>query len=197
MVASPPRPITKVKHTVADLGRFPGDGRLRELVDGEIVEWDTSNRMHGYYVSTLSRLLGNVVVDANLGILLAGDPLIRIQSSDHDARGPDLCFYARARIPNDLTASVGDEPPDFVIEILSPTDRAGEVQRKVVDWLRAGVRLLWYVDPETGITTVYHNARITSVGPEEDLDGADVLPGFQLRLRSVFDQLASLQAQPE
>lgn len=196
MVASPPRPITRVKHTLADLQKFPNDGKLRELVDGQIVEWEMTNRLHGYFMGSLSRMIGNLVLEANLGLVLTGDPLIRIQSSEHDARGPDLCFYARGRVPRDLTASVGEEPPDFVIELLSPTDRAGEVQRKVVDWLRAGVRLLWYVDPDTGITTVYHAGRITSVGPDEDLDGVDVLPGFRLRLRTVFDQLATLQAEP-
>jgi Uma2 family endonuclease len=197
MVAAPPRPSMTKRYTIADLDKFPDDGRLRELVDGQIVEWGMPNRLHGYFMSALSRLIGNLVADANLGLVLTGDPLIRIQSGEHDARGPDLCFYARGRVPRNLAASVGDEPPDFVIELLSPTDRAGEVQRKVVDWLRSGVRLLWYVDPDTGITIVYHAGRITSVGPDEDLDGADVLPGFRLRLRTVFDQLAALQAEPE
>jgi len=197
VVAAPPQRSTTARYTIADLDQFPDDGKLRELVDGQIVEWDVTNRLHGYFVGALARLLGNLVADANLGLVLTAAPLIRIQSSEHDARGPDLCFYARGRVPRDLTAAVGDEPPDFVIEILSPTDRAGEVQRKVVDWLRAGVQLLWYVDPDTGITTVYHAGRITSVGPDDDLDGADVLPGFRLRLRTVFDQLAALQAEPD
>jgi len=52
-------------------------------------------------------------------------------------------------------------------------------------------------DPDTGITTVYHAGRINSVGPDEDLDGVDVLPGFRLRLRSVYDQLAALHAEQE
>lgn len=197
MVAAPPRPIAPVMHTIADLEQFPDDGKLRELVDGQIVEWDVTNRLHGYFMSALSYFITTFVLESKLGLVLTGDPLIRIQSSEHDARGPDLCFYTRGRIPRDLTASVGEEPPDLVIELLSPTDRAGQVQRKVVDWLRAGVRLLWYVDPDTGITTVYHAGRITSVGPDEDLDGVDVLPGFRFRLRSVYDQLAALQAEQE
>jgi Uma2 family endonuclease len=197
MVVSLPRPISTVKHTIADLEQYPNDGKLRELADGQIVEWEAPNRLHGYFMSALARLIGNLVADANLGMVLTGDPLIRIQSSEYGARGPDLCFYHRGRVPRDLTTAVGEEPPDFVIELLSPSDRAGEVQRKVVDWLRAGVQLLWYVDPDSGITTVYHAGRITSVGPDEDLDGADVLPGFRLRLRSVYDQLAALQAGQE
>lgn len=193
MVVTPPRLDASPRFTVADLDRFPDDGKLRELVAGQVVEWDVPNRLHGFFMAALARLIANFVVEHRLGIVLSGDPLIRIQSSEHDARGPDICFYARGRVPRDLASPVGDSAPDFVIEILSPGDRAGEVQRKVADWLRAGVRLLWYVDPDTGRTTVYHTGSIASVGPDEELDGRDVLPGFGLRLRSIYDQLAALQ----
>jgi Uma2 family endonuclease len=199
MVAAPPRPSATARYTTADLDSFPDDGKLRELVDGHLVAWDAPNRLHGYFMGALSRLIGNRVAEANLGLILTGDPLIRIQNSEHDARGPDLCFYARGRIPHDLTVAVGEEPPDFVVEILSPTDRAGEVQRKVVDWLRAGVKLLllWYIDPDTGTTIVYHAGWITTVGAVQVVVGADVLPGLRLRLHTVFIQLAALQAEPE
>ena len=197
MGAAPPRATPAQRFTIYDLDQFPDDGRLRELVDGQIVEWDVTTRLHGYFMAVLARLLGNFVADANLGVILTGDPMIRIQGSEHNARGPDLCFYARGRIPHDLTAPVGEEPPDFVVEILSPGDRAGEVQRKIVDWLGAGVKLLWYVDPEGGFTTVYHAGGITSVGPDRDLDGADVLPGFRLRLRAVYDQISGMLEESE
>lgn len=54
MVASAPRPIAAVKYTIADLEQFPDDGKLRELADGQIVEWDVPNRLHGYFMSALS-----------------------------------------------------------------------------------------------------------------------------------------------
>ncbi len=60
---------------------------------------------------------------------------------------------------------------------------------KVHDWLRAGVRLLWYINPETGATTVYQGRRIALVGADELLDGGDVLPGLQLRLRDFLAEL--------
>lgn len=197
MVLTPPRPDASPRYTVADLDNFPDDGKLRELVAGQVVEWDAPNRLHGFFMAILAQCIANFVVEHRLGMVLSGDPLIRIQSSEHDARGPDVCFYARGRVPCDLTSAVGDSAPDFVVEILSPGDRAGDVQRKVADWLRAGVRLLWYVDPETGSTTVYHAGAIASVGPDDELDGSDVLPGFRLRLRTIYDQLAALQEATE
>jgi len=77
--------------------------------------------------------------------------------------------------------------------VLSPSDREDEVQAKIHDWLRAGVRLLWYVDPATGITAVYRQDGGGIVGPEEQLDGGDVLPGFSIRLRDLLDELATEQ----
>lgn len=197
MVIAPLRRDAPPRYTVADLDNFPDDGKLRELVAGQVVEWDVPNRLHGFFMAILAHLITSFVLEHRLGMVLSGDPLIRVQSSEHDARGPDICFYARGRAPRDLTSAVGDSAPDFVVEILSPGDRAGAVQRKVADWLRAGVRLLWYVDPETGSTTVYHAGSIASVGPDEELDGGDVLPGFRLRLRTIYDQLAALQEATE
>jgi len=79
--------------------------------------------------------------------------------------------------------------PDLVVEIISPSDRADRVLDKIHDWLRTGVQLLWYVNPETGNTTVYEGNRVTYVAADETLDGGDVLPGFQVRLRDLLDEL--------
>jgi Uma2 family endonuclease len=60
---------------------------------------------------------------------------------------------------------------------------------KIRDWLRAGVQLLWYVDPETGDAAVYQGDRVTQVPAEETLDGGDIVPGFRIRLRDVLNEL--------
>jgi len=67
-----------------------------------------------------------------------------------------------------------------------------EVQRKIADWLRTGVKLLWYVNPETGCTTVYHRDQVSDFGPDEDLTGEDVIPGLRLRIQDVHDELAEV-----
>lgn len=46
-------------------------------------------------------------------------------------------------------------PPDLIVEILSPSDRRGAVREKIREYIRAGVPLIWLVDPELQITTVY------------------------------------------
>src|SRR2546430_633799 len=89
----------------------------------------------------------------------------------------------RARIPDKRTALA----PDLVVEVLSPDDRAGEVLAKVGDWLSAGCRLVWVVDPERRVARVYrHDGTETIVDETGALDGEDVLPGFSCALATIL-----------
>jgi Uma2 family endonuclease len=187
MVASPALPK---RYSVDDLAQFPDDGKLRELVDGQLVEWDMPNVEHGSFVAALLFEIMRFVREHRLGRVVTNDAMVRILGSAFDARGADIAFYQRGRVPQDVRAAATETVPDFVIEVLSPSDRAGLVLEKVKDWLNAGVRLLWYIDPETGSTTVYHGDHVIHVPASGMLDGADVLPGLQLRLQDILDELA-------
>lgn len=177
------------RYTIDDLEDLPDDGKRRELVDGQIVEWDMPTYRHGAFLLELGRVLGNFAVERKLGRVVGGDLMVRIRESEHDARGADLAFYRRGHKPSDPDAAATDSVPDLVIEIISPSDRADRVAEKVRDWLRTGVPLLWYIDPIRGSTTIYHGSRVTFVDADEVLDGGDVIPGFQIKLRDVLDQL--------
>lgn len=73
------------------------------------------------------------------------------------------------------------------MEVVSPNDRASEVQAKVEDWLRAGTRLVWVVYPDTRSITVFQGLSEVRVLTEGDnLDGAPVLPGFSCRVVDLF-----------
>jgi Uma2 family endonuclease len=182
------------RYTIDDLAQFPDDGKRRELVDGRIVEWDVTTVEHGFFIMTFGGFLHLFVLKHRLGIVVGGDPYVRMFGSQYHARGPDIAFYARGRIPRDPRAAATDTVPDLVIEILSPSDRAADVQEKVHDWLRAGVKLLWYIDPESGVTAVYQGNHIKYVEADERLDGGDVLPGFTVGVRDVLDEWAALSA---
>lgn len=179
------------RYTVDDLERFPRDGKLRELVDGRIVEWDVPSQEHGAFAALLTAELVQFVRRHKLGKVTSGAGMVRILGSEHDARGGDIEFFSRGRFPKDAQASATVTVPDFVVEIISPSDRTDQMLEKVRDWLRAGVRLLWYIDPATGTTTVYQGDHITHVAADEVLDGGDVLAGLQLRLRDLLLELAA------
>lgn len=77
--------------------------------------------------------------------------------------------------------------PDLVIESVSPNDDAGYLDRKVAEYLGAGVRVVWVLYPESRTAMVHRAdgtaARIPTTGA---LDGEDVIPGFRCELATIM-----------
>ncbi len=99
---------------------------------------------------------------------------------------------AAGRFPNDVNAPATSQVPDLVIEVMSPSDRATDDQDTVREWLRTGVRLLWYVNPQSGRTVVYQRDRIQQLDSDDPLTGQEIVPGFRVQLREILDRLAAL-----
>jgi Uma2 family endonuclease len=77
--------------------------------------------------------------------------------------------------------------PDLAVEVVSPSDRAGEVQAKVSDWLTAGSRLVWGIDPGRKRAVVYReDGTVDLLANQDALSGEDVLPGFSCSLDDVW-----------
>ena len=102
-------------------------------------------------------------------------------------RAPDVAFVRRERLPDPEPTGFPDLAPDLVVEVVSPGDRAGEILAKVADWLSAGTRLVWVVDPERRLARVYRADGTEQIVEETDrLLGGDVLPGFSCGLASIL-----------
>jgi Uma2 family endonuclease len=79
-------------------------------------------------------------------------------------------------------------PPNVAVEVVSPTNHAGEIDRKVTEYLAAGVDLVWVIYPETRRAHIFRADGTVSIVAEGGvLDGENVMPGFQLPLASLFD----------
>ena len=79
------------------------------------------------------------------------------------------------------------DAPDLAVEVLSPGDRESEVAAKVQDWLAAGCRVVWVIDPENTTVTVHHDRnRIAILNSSDMLVGDDILPGFSVAVGSLF-----------
>ena len=66
-------------------------------------------------------------------------------------------------------------------------DRPRYVLDKVGEYLEAGVRLVWVIDPRKGKAVVYRSlSDVSELGPDDVFDGADVLPGFSCRLPEIL-----------
>ncbi len=176
--------ITRRPATEADLLNTPDDG-IYELVDGEIRLSPAGGR-HGKTSMALVSLLGPYVRDHRLGHVMGPDTGHRLPSGN--VRCPDVSFVANGRFPDEVVpADYVNLPPDLAVEVVSPQDRPRWILDKVGEYLEAGVRLVWVIDPQRQRASAYRSfVDVREVGPDDQLDGEDVVPGFRCRLREIF-----------
>jgi len=158
-----------------------------ELVRGELIMVTPAGYAHGSIAGRITMALGAFVVPKRLGDVLSAEPGFLIARDPDTVRAPDVAFVRADRVPAGEKARFFEGAPDLAVEVLSPTDRASEVNAKVCDWLDAGCRMVWVADPATRTVSVYRSRTdIAVLGLSDALDGGDVLPGFSLPLAEIF-----------
>ncbi len=158
-----------------------------ELVRGVLVVREPPGYLHGRVAAKLSHVLMNHVEANDLGCVLAAETGFRLATDPDTVRAPDVAFIRRDRLPEPPPTGYAELAPDLVVEVLSPDDRPGEVLSKVADWLNAGVKLVWVVDPWRRRARVYRDDGSDSMLGEDDaLDGEDVVPAFTCLLAKIF-----------
>ncbi|MCP5097929.1 MAG: Uma2 family endonuclease [Chloroflexi bacterium] len=181
---------TKKMFTAVDLYNMPDHGGRQELIRGELIPMSPASTKHGYIAMRLGAILWNYSSEKGLGRIFAAETGFTISRNPDTVRAPDVAFVAKEHIPPEGVPETGfwAIAPDLAAEIVSPNDRMSDIQDKVTDYLAAGVKLVWIVDPKTRTITVYQSLKNVQVLINEDvLDGQDVLPGFQLPLSKLFD----------
>lgn len=187
---------TKV-YTIADLwelsaqthGRVP---KSYELVRGELREMAPASGMHGNYANDLAYYLTGFVKQNKLGYVTAAETgyILFIDPVEGDTvRAPDVGFVAKDRLPDGMPET-GFIPlaPDLAVEVVSPSESGADIEEKIQDYLRAGTRLIIYLYPKTRTLTVITPTTARRLTETDTLDGGDVLPGFTLPLKSLFEK---------
>ena len=163
------------------------EDRLYELEDGVLVE-KPLGWQEAIIATWLSSTLAAYLETHDLGQVMGADGPLKILPGM--IKLPDVAFIGWNRFP---TKPLGRRPvpaliPDLVVEVLSDTNTKAEMERKLKQYFEAGVRLVWYLDPKTRSARAFTSpADVTELDEDGLLDGGDVLPGFQLSLRCLFD----------
>ena len=158
-----------------------------ELVKGLLVVREPAGGRHGRVAMALARYIANHADAHRLGPVYAAETGFMLARHPDTVRAPDVAFVRGERLAHPDSAGFPDLAPDLVVEVLSPSDRPGEVLAKVADWLCAGTRLVWVVDPERRLARVYRlDGSEPIVTADGTLDGEDVLPGFACPLASIL-----------
>ena len=179
---------TLQRSTASELFEMPDDGFRYELVKGELRKMSPSGWEHGEVVVNITLLLGQYVKVNKLGACGGAETGFKLASDPDTVRAPDLSFVNRERIPEgDASKKFFKGAPDLAVEVMSPGDTRREVNEKVEDWLEAGARAVWVINPKKRVVTVYSSMTdVTHLSEVEELDGGDVVPGFRCKVSEIF-----------
>jgi Uma2 family endonuclease len=161
-----------------------------EVHDGELIVMPPASTDHGMKTDNFHYLISHFVRTHRLGRVFAaetGFTLHRNPEGRDVVRAPDVAFVSHARMPAEVpTRGYAEIAPDLVVEVVSPNDDPEDIQSKIEDHLRYGVRLVWVAYPRTHIIMVYTPDSTRTLRDGDTLPGADVLPGFSIPVADLF-----------
>ena len=161
------------------------DGRY-ELVEGEVVELAPANDEHG-------NLALNVGTAFNIYRRQRGVGQARVETGytlrtgPDTVRGPDVSFVLHPRVEGRGSGFVPGAP-DIAVEVVSPSNTAAEVSRKVAEYLAAGSQRVWVVYPSARRVVIHRaDGSVLSYDGDDVITDEELLPGFSLPLSEIFE----------
>ncbi len=174
-------------YTAEDLWEMSTD-QPWEIWEGELRKVPGAGGEASDFAHWIGVLISLFVRPLRLGMVTGADGTYIIGHDPQTVVVPDVAFVRWERLP-DRVRPKGYIPvaPDLAVEVRSPSDRPRDIAAKLELYRRAGVPLIWWVDPTPRTVAVYHYGQLTAtLGVDDDLDGADVLSGFRLSVAEIF-----------
>jgi Uma2 family endonuclease len=178
-----PKLLTAEEFMAADLG----EGRF-ELVRGKIDAVPPTMPTHGRVCVKISFKLESYGQQSGFGYCLS-DSAVATEREPDTVRGPDISFYSHARWPeSEIGEGLPPVPPDLAVEVVSPSNRAGKLHRKIGEYLDAGALMVWVVYPRRRRVTVYRPDEEEPITFKDDefLENFPELPGFRCPVSAFF-----------
>lgn len=181
-------PIVKEKRLNVTYYKLLPEGAPYQLIEGELIMTPAPNPRHQIILGRLFRRLAEFVERSFKGFVLFSP--IDVYLDDENAFQPDIVFISDAR--KEVIRKDGIYgPPDFVIEILSPSTAHYDLREKFRVYERTGVKEYWIVDPEMNSVEVYVNKEgkfyLTSKAEAGGEVDSLLLKGFKVNLDEVFN----------
>jgi len=173
--------------TAEEFMNLPDDDLRQELINGEVITMPLPKAPHGRAAIRLAAPLAQFVWDHDLGEVYDHSGF-QLTVNPDTVFGPDIAFISKQRLK-----AIGEVdgywqgPPDLAVEVLSPGDRPGKVNKKISRWLESGTKQVWIVDRKHHKVTVYRSESDTTTFSGSDyLESEDLFPGFRLSLDRIF-----------
>ena len=183
VLKSPPERQLPIPTTMTAEEFLENDVPGYEYAKGELIPMSPATRRHGKISINIIRYLDRHVYENELGELYTAETIFQV--GDRMMK-PDVAFVSTDRldVDEDKTFPI---PPDLAIEVISPTDVHYRIVRKALDYLEAGTRLVWVLDPIAKAGTVYRSkSDIETLTHDAMLTGEDVVPGFTCSVGQLF-----------
>ena len=162
-------------------------GRWCELERGEVIDVPPPKHLHGVVCWLVSAILAQYVIRRGAGYACTNDTGIIVERRPDTVRGADVMLFLKSKPWDQLTRGYVEDIPDLIVEVLSPDDRQNRTNRRIEQYLRRGVPLVWLIDPEDRTVAVYRPNEFHKVLDEtEQLNGNGVLPEFSCRVADLF-----------
>lgn len=181
-VKSAPRPLTLEEFRRKYANRE--DGYKYEFKNGTIIKSRSNmSPKQLYIVKNLNRRFAQTQAYANGAELIAEVDQL---TAPLQQRRPDLSFWSAKRI------ETGEESvSEFIIEIISPTDKLEDVEDKLHEYFEAGVKVIWQIRPRTQSVHVYTSPTAVTICTDDRVcSAAPVLSDFEMTAREVFEKVA-------
>jgi Uma2 family endonuclease len=179
--------LEKTKTMTAEQLFALGDSGRCELVRGELIHMTPTGYDHGWISGNIVWALRSFVKSRGLGRVLSSEVGFLIARDPDTVLAPDVAFVRAERDPPGGQKQFFPGAPDLAVEVLSPNDRASDVNAKVQTWLDAGAVVVLVVDPQTQTVAVHRQPReVHILGRDDVLTIADLLPEFSLPVKEIF-----------
>ena len=182
------RPVT-AEEFAAFVDRPENAGRYFELDEGEIIELPPPKPPHGFVSGNIGAMLWLYCRKRGRGYVFSNDTGVVVGRDPDTVRGPDVMLYDDNTTAEEIVSdeSYLETPPVLAVEILSPSNRYSQIVKKVNQYLTAGVRLVWVIDPPVREVTAYRpGTEPEFIAPDGELTGGDVLPGLAINVVELF-----------
>ena len=167
--------------------RPENEHRNLDLIRGVIVEMSRPSRIHGIAVTRITVAVSNWADKHGVGYVASADAGVILGKKPDTVVGPDVAYYTDATTADEVPEKWGDIAPVLAVEVQSPNDRPGQINRKVREYLDAGTRVVWQVDPEEKTVTVHKPTQAFIILKATDmLHGDPELPAFTCRVGEFF-----------
>jgi Uma2 family endonuclease len=182
MVATKAKPIS-----VEELWERRDEPYRFALIDGELHRIPGAGGTHGALQIFLGMHFGPFVYSRNLGRLYSATGF-RLFADRETTLFPDVAFVRRERVPRqEQEERFLNLVPDLAMEIESPSDYPKLKDEKLTAYLDARTPCVWWFYPRARSISIHRSGQDeVKLGPDDLLDGGDILPGFSIRVGDLF-----------